>query len=224
MSEQPQEWRQEDCSVWEGDVFIGRANTAFQAKHFVDAHNAALANAKLTAGEFGRHLTELMSKYEKELATEREELRTTNQQLTEQLDAEREKVAELECWKKSAIAVMPPIQEIGRELDLKLGESIHDKILPGIQELKRQLATKQENTFNAQQAALKEGIRSGEIEQQLATEREISKRFEIQVDDAQRQLTIERKKRQEVETQLEAWQRSFGTTQLTHALAKIVKQ
>ncbi len=46
MSDQPKpttgEWRQEDCSVWEGDVFVGRANTAFQAKHFIDAHNAAL--------------------------------------------------------------------------------------------------------------------------------------------------------------------------------------
>jgi len=40
---EPQEWRQEDCSVWEGNIFVGRANTAFQAQHFIDAHNAALA-------------------------------------------------------------------------------------------------------------------------------------------------------------------------------------
>jgi hypothetical protein len=33
-------------------------------------------------------------------------------------------------------------------------------------------------------------------------------------------LAAEREKRLEVETQLQAWQQSFGTTQLTHALAK----
>jgi hypothetical protein len=40
------------------------------------------------------------------------------------------------AWKESAIAVTPPLQEIGRELLVCLGDSIHDKILPGIKSLK----------------------------------------------------------------------------------------
>lgn len=50
-----------------------------------------------------------------------------------ELEAENEELRE---WKKSAISVMPPIQEIGKELNVRLGHSVHDKILPGIQALK----------------------------------------------------------------------------------------
>ena len=42
---------------------------------------------------------------------------------------------ELDGWKEAAISVMPPMQEIGKALGLTLGQSIHDKILPGIQRL-----------------------------------------------------------------------------------------
>lgn len=42
----------------------------------------------------------------------------------------------LEAWKAEALSVTPPLQEIGRELGVPLGESIHDKILPGIVALK----------------------------------------------------------------------------------------
>ena len=38
--------------------------------------------------------------------------------------------SELEAWKLSAIECGPPLQKIGWELDLRLGDSIHDKILP----------------------------------------------------------------------------------------------
>jgi len=53
--------------------------------------------------------------------------------------AERERDEALR-WKESAMSVTPPIQDIGRELDLNLGESIHDKILPGIKEQKVTIA------------------------------------------------------------------------------------
>lgn len=52
----------------------------------------------------------------------------------------RLKVKELEVWKKQAIEVMPPYQEIAQELGIKLGESIHDKILPNIKMLKKRIS------------------------------------------------------------------------------------
>lgn len=45
----------------------------------------------------------------------------------------------LKSWKRQAIAVMPPIQEIGKAIGVKLGESIHDKILPAIERLSLEL-------------------------------------------------------------------------------------
>lgn len=49
------------------------------------------------------------------------------------------KVKELEAWKQSAIATTPDMQAIGKEMDLKLGETVHDKILPFIKNLKQEL-------------------------------------------------------------------------------------
>lgn len=48
-------------------------------------------------------------------------------------------IAELKAWKESAMVVMAAMQEIGKALGVKLGESIHDKILPGIEKLTRLL-------------------------------------------------------------------------------------
>jgi len=45
----------------------------------------------------------------------------------EKLIAERD---ELKRWKEGAISVMPPIQEIGKEIGVVFGQTIHDKILP----------------------------------------------------------------------------------------------
>jgi hypothetical protein len=45
----------------------------------------------------------------------------------EKLIAERD---ELKIWKEGAISVMPPIQEIGEEIGVVFGQTIHDKILP----------------------------------------------------------------------------------------------
>jgi hypothetical protein len=43
--------------------------------------------------------------------------------------------AELLAWKQSAMEIMSPLQDIGKELSVRLGDSIHDKILPAIQRL-----------------------------------------------------------------------------------------
>jgi post-segregation antitoxin (ccd killing protein) len=47
--------------------------------------------------------------------------------LEEQLIAERD---QLKKWKEEAISVMPPMQEIGEEIGVGFGQTIHDKILP----------------------------------------------------------------------------------------------
>lgn len=39
-------------------------------------------------------------------------------------------------WKQEQMAVIPDWQEIGREMGLTLGDSVHDKILPWIREAK----------------------------------------------------------------------------------------
>jgi hypothetical protein len=45
----------------------------------------------------------------------------------EKLIAERD---ELKIWKEGAISAMPPMQEIGEEIGVVFGQTIHDKILP----------------------------------------------------------------------------------------------
>lgn len=51
------------------------------------------------------------------------------------------KIATLERWKTDALSVMPPLEDIAKELNVPLGVPIYDKILPGIRELKSLLAT-----------------------------------------------------------------------------------
>lgn len=60
--------------------------------------------------------------------------------LKEQLATVTDEVERLQYWKESAISVTPPMQEIGEALGVRLGESIHDKILPRIQALRTGLA------------------------------------------------------------------------------------
>ena len=43
---------------------------------------------------------------------------------------------QLRDWKESAISVMPDYQALGKEMNVPLGESVHDKILPYIRKLK----------------------------------------------------------------------------------------
>jgi cell division protein FtsB len=47
----------------------------------------------------------------------------------------RDEIAQLKAWKEEAIKVMPDSQAIAKVLKIKLGETVHDKILPAIQNL-----------------------------------------------------------------------------------------
>jgi len=58
-----------------------------------------------------------------------DQLRTENDQL-------KARVKELQKWKESALSVTPPMQKIAKALDIPLGASIHDKILPAINLIK----------------------------------------------------------------------------------------
>lgn len=62
------------------------------------------------------------------------------------IQAQADKIAELEEWKASAMAVMGSIdiQAVGKELGVKLGEPIGPAILPGIRALKLDLASWQD--------------------------------------------------------------------------------
>jgi len=51
----------------------------------------------------------------------------------------KRKIADLERWKREAIGVDFPRQEIAKALNIGLGEPIHEKTLPAIMELKRRI-------------------------------------------------------------------------------------
>ena len=70
----------------------------------------------------------LVIENELETIAEVVQLATELEQVTRERDA-------LKDWKQSAISVAPPLQKIGKALNIGLGESIHDKILPGIEGL-----------------------------------------------------------------------------------------
>lgn len=55
---------------------------------------------------------------------------------TSKEDLQKE-IKELRGWKESAIAIMPDYQAIGLELGLHIGQSVYDKILPAIKQLKK---------------------------------------------------------------------------------------
>lgn len=48
-------------------------------------------------------------------------------------------IEELKAWKKSAMEIIPDMQTIAHELNLKVGESISDKILPAIKSYKERI-------------------------------------------------------------------------------------
>lgn len=47
-------------------------------------------------------------------------------------DYVNKQLKELEGWKESAIAVTPNWQDIGKEIGVRLGDSVHDKVLPAL--------------------------------------------------------------------------------------------
>jgi hypothetical protein len=59
-----------------------------------------------------------------------------NEKEAELLQA-REEIEKLTQWKKEAMAVMPDFQEIGKLLNIKLGTSVSEQIIPKIKELKQ---------------------------------------------------------------------------------------
>jgi hypothetical protein len=77
------------------------------------------------------------------------------------LERERD---QLKIWKEGAISVMPPIQEIGEEIGVVFGQTIHDKILPELirrreaieraREIIANLASEQNTPFNSTGEAL----------------------------------------------------------------------
>jgi hypothetical protein len=60
-------------------------------------------------------------------------------QLEKELITVKEELAEAKAWKESMMRCMPPMQEIGSLLGVPLGIPIHDKILPGIRDLKAEV-------------------------------------------------------------------------------------
>jgi hypothetical protein len=75
--------------------------------------------------------------------------------------------APLQAWKESAISVTPDMQAIGNAIGVRLGESIHDKILPAIESLKKQLEETQ-NAFNNNYNELMElAAHAKDLEKQL---------------------------------------------------------
>lgn len=71
-----------------------------------------------------------------------------------QTAALREENERLSDWKESAIACTPDMQKIGHLLGLRWGQSVHDKIVPGIEALKER-AEKAEQLVSQLEAALK---------------------------------------------------------------------
>lgn len=53
----------------------------------------------------------------------------------------QKQIVSLEQWKESANAVWPDMQQIGKLFGVRLGESIHDKIIPNIKALQSKIAS-----------------------------------------------------------------------------------
>jgi hypothetical protein len=68
-----------------------------------------------------------------------EAMTAVNKYATQQTAAKDAEIADLKRWKAEAVAVMPPMQEIGKALGINPGHFIHDKILPGIVALKEKI-------------------------------------------------------------------------------------
>lgn len=61
----------------------------------------------------------------------------TDMRHADDLSPEQEELNELRAWKAEAMACTPDMQAIGEELHVNVGQSVYDKILPGIRRLKR---------------------------------------------------------------------------------------
>jgi hypothetical protein len=76
---------------------------------------------------------------EVELQAREKESSFLNEKINEkeaELQQAREEIERLTQWKKEAVAVMPDFQEIGKLLNIPLGTSVSEQIIPKIKELK----------------------------------------------------------------------------------------
>jgi len=64
--------------------------------------------------------------------------------LNEKIASLSDQLAEISAWKKSAMSVMAPYQDIAHALEIPLGATIHDNVLPHIIKLKCQLVEAKE--------------------------------------------------------------------------------
>lgn len=54
-------------------------------------------------------------------------------------ESQGQELEQLRAWKAEAMIIMADLQEIGKELGIKWGHSIHDKILPAIKNMKAEI-------------------------------------------------------------------------------------
>jgi hypothetical protein len=78
-------------------------------------------------------------------------------------EAAEAKVVQLEAWKQSQISVTPDYQKIGKLLDVGLGQSVHDKIIPGILALQEALKNARVNVLAEIHAYQKKRMWDGAI-------------------------------------------------------------
>jgi uncharacterized protein YdcH (DUF465 family) len=81
------------------------------------------------------HFKQLLSEKDAEIQ------RLTEERNAVSLDwykAEKE-IQRLQDWKESAMAVWPDMQKIGELIGVKLGGSVHDKIIPAIEKLQAEI-------------------------------------------------------------------------------------
>jgi hypothetical protein len=105
----------------------------------VDSDGAALVSALLPSSSNESDREDRIDEWKKiasELSNNIEEIQT---ELNFQLHEKDQRIKELEQWKREAISVTPDMQAIGKALNIPLGQSVHDKILPGIERMKERI-------------------------------------------------------------------------------------
>lgn len=73
----------------------------------------------------------------------------------------QQELDELRAWKKEALAVMPDFQAIGKELDIPIGQTVHDKILPWIADMKAWKKVVESNYPEMQAIQEELGVKAG---------------------------------------------------------------
>jgi hypothetical protein len=87
-------------------------------------------------------------------------LQANVESLKQMFEVSQRENEQLKQWKTEAMEVMAPIDKIGKAIGVKIGESIHDKILPAIERLTLQLGLAEMSNRKLRELAteLKEAI------------------------------------------------------------------